>query len=71
MNEIELFNEAHNLQIEIAVGNAIAYKFPHIAHVITLNYDGDNLEITFLDPSQNYSDKVFKFIEELKLTGAL
>lgn len=71
MNEIQLFMENHNLQIEIAVGNAIAFKFPNITHMITLNYDGHNLKIEFLDPNQNYSDEVFKFIEELKLIGKI
>lgn len=68
---IELFNENHNLNIEISVGNAIASKFPYITHMITLNYDGENLQIEFLDPDCDYKEEVSLFIQNLKLIGTI
>lgn len=65
--DIDLYFDAgsYNLQIEIAIGNALVSRFENISHMIILSYDGKKLVIEFLDPLAKYKKEVVDFLNNL------
>lgn len=62
--EIEISESIYNYQVELMIGNLIAYKFPQYTHMINTRYNGGSeLHIDFIDVNAPYQQEVADYVK--------